>query len=184
MKYQMAATLAALLSCAPLAALAQQQQAAPPPRQAQPAQPAQPGSGEPPLITVGRVGETRYGWTNGRAWFTLDDTSKAALVLGIEQGLILSVRENWDAMPKDAQPTLTDTAGRLTVNGVAFNQMVEQINEFYLDATNLDIPVVDVYEYVVMQAKKTPQADLDRFLENLRKTYHLAENPPKSPKKP
>ncbi len=181
MKHNMAAMLALMLSCTPLGASARQQQAAPP---AQQAQPAQPGSGEAPLITVGRVGQTSYGWTNGRAWFTLDDNSKAALILGIEQGLILSVRENWAAMPKDVQPALSDTAGRLTVNGVAFNQMVEQINEFYLDATNLDIPVVDVYEFVVMEAKKAPKEELDRFLANLRKTYHLVENPAKSPKKP
>lgn len=183
MKRVMIATLAVMLGCAPLSVLAQQQ-AAPPAHQAQPAQPGQQASDQPPLTTVGQVGQSSYGWTNGRAWFSLGDNAKAAMVLGIEQGLILSVRENWDAIPKQAQPILTDTAGRLTVSGVPFNDMVEQINEFYLDATNIDIPVVDAYEYVVMEAKKAPNAEIDRFLDNLRKTYHLAKMPPKNPKKP
>ncbi|HEV2386150.1 MAG TPA: hypothetical protein VGS20_02735 [Candidatus Acidoferrales bacterium] len=187
MKALIAVTLAALMGCAQLAALAQQpqqQKPAAPVQQKQPAPAAPPGTSEPPLVTTGRVGDSNYGWTNGRAWFTLDDTAKVAMVMGIEQGLILAVRENWNSVPKPAQSALTDTAVRLTVSGVSFNDMVEQMNEFYLDAANIDIPVVDVYLYEVMVAKKTPAAEVTRFLEGLRKAYNLPPMPTEAPKKP
>ena len=101
----------------------------------------------------------------------LGDDAKVAMVVGIEQGLVLSVRENWDAVQKSDQPALVQTAERLTVGGVSFDQVVLEMSKLYLDPDNDLIPVVDAYLYVVLEEKKTPKDQLDKFLDGLRKTY-------------
>lgn len=123
------------------------------------------------LQTVGKVAGRTYGWTNGWAWMSLGDNAKISMVVGIEQGIVFSVRENWQALPRGAQKALLDTAARLTVNGVSFNQVVLQMDNLYLDSDNDRIPVVDAYLYVVLEEKKTPQDQLKKFLDRLRKTY-------------
>ncbi|HVC00187.1 MAG TPA: hypothetical protein VNJ12_12765 [Candidatus Dormibacteraeota bacterium] len=132
-----------------------------------------PGTGENghPMQSVGKVGEKTYSWANGRAWMSLGDDAKVSMVVGIEQGVILSVRENWDAVPKGDQPVLVKTAERLTVNGVPFNQVVLEMDKLYIDSDNDLIPVVDAYLYVVLELKKTPPNQLKKFLNRLRKTY-------------
>jgi hypothetical protein len=175
MKRLLAVTFVALLGLglAPLAARAQQKPSVIP-LNPPPANPA-----DNPLQTVGHVGQTTYRWTNGRGWQTLEDPAKVAMVAGIEQGLILAVRENWDVVTPKDQPVLVKTATRLTVGGVSFNQMVTAIDEVYMDVKNVRIPVVDAYMYALMKMKNTPKDELEGYLELLRKTYP----PPAPPKK-
>lgn len=132
----------------------------------------------PSMQTTGKVGDTNYMWTNGHAWMALSDNAKVALVAGIEQGLILGVREDWEAVPKDARKDLVKTAARLTVGGFTFTQLAVQIDALYLQHANLGIPIVDAYEYALLELKKVPKKRRERFLERLRKTYHLP-TPPK-----
>jgi hypothetical protein len=147
--------------------------------QTAPAAPAAPGSATGPqvnghpMVTVGKVGQRTYGWTNGWAWMSLGDDAKVSMVVGIEQGIVFSVRENWDAVPKNDQQTLVNTAERLTVGGVSFDQVVLDIDKLYLDPDNDQIPVVDAYLYVVLELKKTPDGQLKQFLDRLQKTYAL-----------
>lgn len=165
--------LALLLAGMPLAAHAGQN----PPAQQAKARPLMPKTRA--METLGKVGNTNYLWTNGRAWMTLTDDAKIALVAGIEQGIILGVRENWKLMPKHEQKQLVKTATRLTVGGFTFRQLAVDIDGLYLNRANLGIPIVDAYEYALLELKKTPKRELARFLDQLRKTYHLpkSENP-------
>lgn len=133
------------------------------------------------LQTLGTVGDTNYAWTNGNAWRGMDDNAKVALVVGIEQGLILGVRENWDVVPAADRATLKKTAERVTVGGVPFNEVVTKIDEVYLDTDNSRIPVVDAYMYVVLELKKTSKDDLKGYLKLLQKTYPEPK-PPKEKK--
>jgi hypothetical protein len=165
MKLLMSAILAVFLGCAPLAA---QQAPAQQPRAERLTPPNTSG-----MQTLGKVGETNYKWTNGRAWMTLSDNAKVALVAGIEQGIILGVRDNWDAVPKPAQQELVKTAARLTVGAVTFTQLAVDIDAFYLPKENRGIPIVDAYEYVLLKLKNGSKKQLKHFLENLRKTYKL-----------
>lgn len=165
MKLGISAILAALLCCAPLAA----QQAPPGKLHAEPLTPPDTSG----LQTTGAVGDTNYMWTNGRAWMSLSDNAKVALVAGIEQGIILGVRDNWDGVPKPAQQEMVKTAARLTVGGFTFTQLAVSIDAFYLQKENLGIPVVDAYEYAMLELKKASKKELDRFLKQLRKTYNL-----------
>ncbi len=170
MKFLTTAVIAVLLFCAaPLAAQNQAQSEGP-----IPLTPANTAA----MQTLGKVGDTNYMWTNGHAWMALSDNAKVALVAGIEQGLILGVREDWDAVSKNARKGLIKTAARLTVGGFTFTQLAVQIDALYLQRANLGIPIVDAYEYALLELKKVPKKRRERFLERLRKTYHLP-SPPK-----
>ena len=164
MKLWRSAMPALLLGCVSLAAFA-----APPRAAAQEVQALNPPTTD--MQTQGKVGDTNYRWTNGRAWMSLNDDSKVAMVAGIEQGVILSVRENWGAVPKATQPELVKTATRLTVGGITFDQLVLQIDNFYLMPGDIEVPVVDAYLYALMKLKQTPEGQLKDLANRLRKTY-------------
>lgn len=168
MKTLISAVIAVFLGCVPLAAQTGQN----PPSQ-QGVQPL--ASNANSAQTLGKVGKTNYAWINGRAWLSLDDNAKIALVAGIEQGIVLGVRENWDAVPKNAQQDLVDTAARLTVSHATFTQLAVDIDSLYLQRSNLDIPVVDAYEYALLKIKNVPKKQLERFLDRLRQDYQLQE---------
>jgi hypothetical protein len=164
MKFWRSAMPALLAGCVCLSTFAGS-----PPAAAQQAQALNPPVTD--MQTQGKVGKTAYLWTNGRAWLSLSDDSKVAMVAGIEQGIILSVRENWDAVSKQTQPELVKTATRLTVGGFTFDQLVLQIDNFYLMPGNIEVPVVDAYLYALMKLKKTPEDKLKDMVNHLRKTY-------------
>jgi len=164
MKFWRSAMPVLLAGCVSLAALA-----GPPAAAAQQVQALNPPVSD--MQTQGKVGKTSYQWTNGRAWLSLNDDSKVAMVAGIEQGIILSVRENWDAVSKEIRPVLVSTATRLTVGGFTFDQLVLQIDNFYLMPGDLKVPVVDAYLYALMKLKKTPEDKLKDMANRLRKTY-------------
>lgn len=120
------------------------------------------------MRTLGKVGGNSYLWANGRAWQSLSKDAKVAMLAGIEQGVVLSVRENWDAVSKQTQPTLVSTAARLTVGGFTFDQLVQQITNFYQMPGDMDVPVVDAYLYAVMKLKKAPEDRLKAMVNRLR----------------
>lgn len=174
MKQLLSATLMLLLACATLAA----QNASTKQSAATSQNPATAG-----METLGAVGQTSYLWENGNVWMSLTDDAKIALVIGIEQGIVLSVRENWNAVPKAAQPVLAETAGRLTVGKSTFTQLAVTIDALYLQQANLGIPIVDAYQYALLELKNTPPDKLQHFLDEVRQNYHLPTPPPLPPEK-
>jgi hypothetical protein len=163
---------ALLAGCVSLAALG-----GAPPAAAQEVQALNPPSPPANLQTQGKVGDTVYRWTNGRAWMSLNDGAKIAMVAGLEQGIILSVRENWDSIPKASQAEMVKTATRLTVGGISFNQLVFEIDNFYLMPGDINIPVVDAYVYALMKLKQASDGKLKDFADHLRKLYPAPPEP-------
>ncbi len=131
-----------------------------------------------PMQSTGKVGDFSYGWTNGKGWMSLPDDAKVAMIAGIEQGVILSVRENWDAVGKANQQVLTNTAERLTVSGYTFDGMVLEVDKFYLQPGMAEVPVVDAYTYALMELKQASKEELDQFADRLRKTYPMPKPAP------
>lgn len=175
MKFWRFAMPALLAGCVSLAALG-----GPLPAAAQEVQALNP----PPtdLQTQGKVGDTFYRWTNGRAWMSLGDSAKVAMVAGLEQGIILSVRENWDFMPKQQQEEMKKTATRLTVGGFTFDQLVLQMDNFYLMPGDVNVPVVDAYVFALMKLKQASEGKLKDFANRMRKLYPPPPEPPEKEK--
>lgn len=177
MKFLTVFVLAAFVAAIAPAAHARQQAPATPSSIPTPTQTPAPATPNPtasngePLQSVGKVGGRPYRWANGWAWLSMGDDAKISMVVGIEQGIVFSVRENWSSVAKSDQQTLVNTAERLTVGGVSFNEVVLKMDDLYLDSQNDLIPVVDGYLYVVLELKNTPAGQLKKFLEGLQKTY-------------
>lgn len=169
MKPLTAFVIAAFLTAIAPAALAHQQAPATP--IPAPAASTPTNSNGQPLESVGQVGGRPYRWANGWAWLSMGDDAKVSMIVGIEQGIVFSVRENWGSVAKSDQQTLVNTAERLTVGGVSFDEVVLKMDDFYLDSPNDLIPVVDAYLYVVLELKNTPADQLKKFLASLQKTY-------------
>jgi hypothetical protein len=171
MKFWRFAMPALMAGCVSLAALA-----GPTPAAAQEVQALNPAPNN--MQTQGKVGDTAYRWTNGRAWMSLSDDAKIAMVAGLEEGIVLAVRENWSALPKQSQQEMVKTAGRLTISGFGFDQMVLQIDNFYLMPGYINVPIVDAYMFVLMKLRHASDDQLKDFADHLRKLYP----PPPMPK--
>ncbi|GEM_PF-2461409 len=123
------------------------------------------------LHTPARVGTIPYRWTNGNAWLSLDSGARVAYLVGLQEGIVLDVRENWQGLPAKSRDEIVRVAGNITVGGVTFGDLSEQIDAVYTDAQNLPIPIADAYLYALRKLKGEPEARLKQYLATLRKTY-------------
>lgn len=123
------------------------------------------------LYTAARIGTIPYRWTNGNAWHSLDASAKAAYLVGLQEGIVLSVRQNWDQFPAKDRSQLVKAAENMTLSGVTFANLSEQVDALYLDPQNLNIPVVDAYLYTVQKFRGSSEGQLKDYLEKLRKQY-------------
>lgn len=124
-------------------------------------------------ITKGVVGHSRYSWTNGRAWKVLDGQSKIAFLTGTEEGIYLLLRQSWERTNLDSEKQLLEReAGQLTVTGFRFSDLVQQIDDFYQDSSNVRIPIVDAYIYTLRKLKGAKKQDLDDYAAELRAKYN------------
>jgi hypothetical protein len=129
------------------------------------------------LYTPTRVGTIPYRWSNGNAWLSLDSGAKVAYLVGLQEGIVLGVRESWQGLPAKSREEILRVAGNITVAGVTFGDLSEQIDAVYTDVQNLPIPIADVYLYASRKLKGEPEARLKEDLATLRKTYTTAPAP-------
>ncbi len=123
--------------------------------------------------TKGIVGQGRYSWANGRAWKVLDAQSRIAFLNGIEEGVFLLLRHSWEKTNLDAEKRLLEKeADQLTVKGFRFYDLVQQVDDFYRDSSNVRIPVVDAYIYTLRKLKGAKKQDLEDYAAELRSKYN------------
>jgi hypothetical protein len=92
--------------------------------------------------------------------------------MAIEEGLRLSLLDasrNEDARVKQA---IRRTNERLSISGFRFFDLVEQVDKFYSDSTNLRIPFVEAYAYVIRKIRGDSLQQLSEFEVRLRRTYN------------
>ena len=117
-------------------------------------------------------GELAYKFSNGRTWKGLDKQTKIMMVDGIEEGIFFLMREVY-ASSSSQQRALTEAqVASLTVSGFHMSDIVQQIDRFYGDSSNLRIPVVDAYTYSMKKIRGAKQQDLENYEAKLRQTYN------------
>ncbi len=123
--------------------------------------------------TKGMTGQDRYSWANGRAWKVLDAQSRITFLDGIEEGIYLLLRQSWEKTNVDAEKRLLEKeADQLTVRGFRFYDLVQQIDDFYQDSSNVRIPVVDAYIYTLRKLKGAKKQELENYAAELRAKYN------------
>jgi hypothetical protein len=115
---------------------------------------------------------SRYHWSNGKAWKTLDGQSKIMQVEGIENGMMLLLRESYPRLSASDRSTLETAIDRLTISGFRMSDIVEQIDDFYSDSSNARIPISDAYEYAMKKMHGSNQRELGDYVARLRATYN------------
>lgn len=128
---------------------------------------------EEEMTTQGALnGHTQYGWNNGKAWRLLGLQSKIDELIGIEEGMLLMLREAYPSLSPADRAVLDARLERLIIKGFRTSDIAEQIDGFYKDSSNLRIPVVDAYKYAIRKMHGASQHELDELDAALRATYN------------
>jgi hypothetical protein len=125
--------------------------------------------------TWGRVGNFLYHFSNGKAWKQLDLQSRVTLIQGLEEGIMLAVREADKNVREDQVMILDRTSKNLTIKGFRMSDIVSQIDTFYSDSANVRVPITDGYQYPLIKMKGESAVELEKYAEQLRKTYNNQE---------
>ena len=113
-----------------------------------------------------------YKFSNGRTWRDLDRQSKIMWVDGTEEGIFFLMREVYSDASAADRALIESHATRLTVPGFHMSDIVQQIDTFYSDSSNLRVPVVDAYEYSMKKMHGAKQQDLEDYQAKLRQMYN------------
>lgn len=125
------------------------------------------------------IGTTEKGYkvyypvSNGYFWQQIDMQSKIFFLEGIENGehlLFLKVTE------KNKQGNIS----RAVIDGLLEDQIenfklseiAEQIDLFYKDSANRQIPIIEAYRYISRRIKGATPRELDNLASALRKKYN------------
>jgi hypothetical protein len=115
------------------------------------------------------------GWSNGKAWELLDTQSKITYLVGIENGLSLYSEEITSLMKLSDNPQI-DLVQKLDrkffVTGFRFTDLVQQVNRFYDDRSNIRIPIAFAYYYVIKKMLGSTQDELNNYASELRRKWN------------
>jgi hypothetical protein len=112
-----------------------------------------------------------YSVMNGHFWQRIDMQSKIFFLEGVENGehlLFLKIAEKQGSATSAIIDSLLDDE----VEGFRLSEMAEQIDIFYKDSANRQIPVIEAYRYISRRIKGATPRELDNLAANLRKKYN------------
>jgi hypothetical protein len=82
------------------------------------------------------------------------------------------VREVYPHASVADRAMIETTHDRLTIRGFRTSDVVQQIDGFYQDSSNLRIPVVEAYKYAIKKMHGAKQHELEDYAAELRKIYN------------
>ena len=120
---------------------------------------------EEALRTEGRI--------NGRGWRTLDSTQKFYYILGLVDGIRISSESN---LTFEGDESIDQYSVDITLEGLnvlifpnmTYVDSIAYLDDFYSDATNLNIPVTMAYGFMI--AEKREWVDYVELKEHIKAT--------------
>ena len=110
---------------------------------------------------------------NGRLWNKLDKQTKIFYLNALEESfsmITLQIIEN-----KEKPEVLTShdkVVEILTVQGFRFSDLVQQVDMVYKDTSNLRVPIIEAYRYILRKLKGASPEILGKEIASLRKRYN------------
>lgn len=98
------------------------------------------------------------GWSNGIFWETLITQEKIYYIVGLEEGLALAKNNVGEASEYD----------ELIIEGYHMSDFTSEIDTFYTDSTNINIPIAFAYHYMIQKMKGKTAEELEDYIEWLR----------------
>jgi hypothetical protein len=122
-------------------------------------------------VTEVYMGYARYASSNGRYWNVLKRQAKITFLHGIEEGFSLLelhlYESNFD--PNTLKSIADIIQHDLLVSGLRFSDLVDQVDKFYTDSLNLQVPIMEAYRYAIKKLRGAPQTELDQMSAAMRK---------------
>src|ERR1700719_448433 len=116
--------------------------------------------------------DMNYKFSNGRTWRGLDRQTKIMWVDGTEEGIMFLMREVYPNESAPDRAIVQAQADSLTIAGFHMSDVVQQIDHFYADSSNLRVPTVDAYKYAMKKMHGANQQELENYQASLRQTYN------------
>ncbi len=111
------------------------------------------------------------GLPNGRAWTTWNKIAKTAYLAGLYGGALL-LRDallHKGMSDKVANETLTSM---MDIPKATYEEIAKQIDTFYADSTNLNIPINRAFEVASHKFRGESLSKLEEYTAELRKFYN------------
>jgi hypothetical protein len=119
--------------------------------------------------------EGGYQFTNGHGWVLMSSQVKINFLKGIWDGVAVTI-EAFNSMPKDA-PSRTfarsTSIGELNslYSGGSLEYASKEIDEFYKQSQNFQIPVYEAWQHVVLKYNGKPPEELAKDQARLWEKY-------------
>jgi len=112
-----------------------------------------------------------FGYPNGRFWLNLNNITKFTYLIGLVDGAKLFKGYIIDAKKICNNDKGIDEAydDIIEIPKAELKDIVGQINSFYADSANLNIPVVKAYEIAGRKFKGESPKDIEEFIAELRR---------------
>jgi len=114
---------------------------------------------------------------NGHMWQLMSATQRISHLSGIQEGIVLALNQIKQDLhiPHDLLAQMK-AAGifdrrRLLFSSQGITAIESRINVFYRDPDNLQIPIMDAYQHVTLEANFAGAEELKNNLANLRRRY-------------
>lgn len=102
---------------------------------------------------------------NGRGWKAMGEDCKVVYLMGFEDGLAKGLIS---AKPKEASPDVNRLFSDVISEKFSRNEIIEEIDKFYGDASNIRIPASNALQWVTRKMNGTPPTELENILAKLR----------------
>lgn len=129
-------------------------------------------------ITAGPPSFTTADAFNGRMWQLLSSSQKTSHLTGIQEGIKLCLDQIKDDLQISAElmHAMKESGmfdrRRLLFTSLGISAIEAGLNNFYRDASNLEIPIMAAYQHVTMALNYSSTRELTNNLSNLRRKYN------------
>ena len=120
---------------------------------------------------------TTAGVFNGRMWQLLRSTQKISHLTGIQEGITLCLNQIKEDLqiPADLMKDMKEAGifdrRRLLFSSQGISAIETRLNDFYLDDTNLEIPIIEAYRHITLELNFASPLELKNNLSNLRRKF-------------
>ncbi len=125
------------------------------------------------------AGNAQHDAINGRGWQQLENQSKTALLIGIDNGVVLARNESLVRLWKTHIESLDASSLSSALNPTDISK---KIDLFYSDPGDIRIPVIGAYKYSILSTQGLTPANF--FLDELRRVYRDGRSMPEEANAP
>jgi len=116
------------------------------------------------------------GWLNGQYWLTLDKANKTNFLMGVEAGtavvygLLVGDNTIYRKAGKEIEGLLRKNV--LGTAGIIFGEVAQQVDVFYDDNTNIQIPISCAYWIITLKTSGASPIEIESQMAELRRTWN------------